>query len=327
MKKVFILWFLLHTAFLCSAEITCPIVRPTLQIVVKGIAKDIVVKKDHLYIATDQGRLQVYDYIKKEFVKEITLPNVIDFMGDSVPARVFSVDYMEGRFLLLSDSGKGGYSDLWIHENNETIQLLNYEDKKTMIKARFIDKEHILLGYLSNEAALYDIKERKELYKVQLSESKFSDFALNEDKSQAVFGCESGVLSIIDTRNGSVIKTLKGINKDNTYKVDYKLDTVAAAGQDRRGALYSVSKGTGDFIEGNFLIYATGLSPSAAFVAFSMDEQNNISIFDVVTKSRLYLLQGQKSTLNAIVFKDENTLFSASDDKTVMMWKLKEGGE
>lgn len=323
MRKVFIQWFLLLTVLLYSEEIMCPIVQPVLQIKVQGVAKDIVIDENHLYVGTDQGKLQVYDYKAQQFVKEISLPNVIDFAGDSVPARVFSVDHTEGRFLLLSDSGKGGYSDLWIHENNQTTQLLGYEDKKAIIKARFIDKDHILLGYLSNEAVMYNIKERKERYRVQLSESKFSDFALNEDKSKAVYGCESGVLSVVETSTGKIIKTLKGINKDNTYKVDFKHDTVSAAGQDQRGAIYSVSRGEGDFIEGSFLIYATGLSPSARQVAFAMDEQNNISIFDTVAKTRLFLLKGQKSTLNAIIFKDEQTLFSASDDNTVMMWKLK----
>ncbi|MFT7823466.1 MAG: WD40 repeat domain-containing protein [Sulfurimonas sp.] len=318
MKKIMMAWF--FTLILIEAAQT---LTPLHEIVVKGTAKDIVVDETHLYVGTDQGKLQVYDYQAKQFVKEISLPNVIDFVGDSVPARVFSVDHIEGRFLLLSDSGKGGYSDLWIHENNQTIQLLGAEDKKAVIKARFIDKDHILLGYLSNEAVLYDVKERKERYRVQLSESKFSDFALNEDKSKAVYGCESGVLSVIETLTGKIIKTLKGINRDNTYKVDFKKDTVSAAGQDKRGAIYSVSSGEGDFIEGSFLIYATGLSPSACQVAFAMDERNNISIYNVNTKSKRYLLKGQKSTLNAIIFKDKQTLFSASDDNTVMMWKLK----
>jgi WD40 repeat protein len=230
---------------------------------------------------------------------------------------------MQGRYLLLSDSGKGGYSDLWIHENNTTTQLVGAEDKKAIIKARFIDKEHILLGYLSNEAALFNVKTKKERYRLQLSESKFSDFALNEDRSQAAYSCESGVISIIDTKEGKVIRNLEGINLDNVYKIDFKNGIIAGAGQDRRGSIYNAKTGNGDFIEGSFLIYATGLSPSAQKVAFAMDEQNNISIYNVSSKAKIALLKGQKSTLNVIVFKDETTLFSASNDNTVMMWKIK----
>jgi WD40 repeat protein len=58
-------------------------------------------------------------------------------------------------------------------------------------------------------------------------------------------------------------------------------------------------------------------------VAFAIDEQNNIAVYKTSTLSKQYLLKGQKSTLNAIVFIDEDTIVSASDDNTVMLWKLK----
>ena len=224
---------------------------------------------------------------------------------------------------MVSDSGQGGYADLWIHENNVTTQILGAGDKKTVIKARFINKNQILLGYLSNEAALLDIKSKKEIYRIQLSESKFSDFALNETKTQAVFSCESGVLNIIDTLTGKIVKVLEGMNVDNVYRVDFKQGVVSGAGQDRRGSIYDVAMGAATYIEGSFLIYATGLSPSANKVAFAMDEKNNISIYTRSSKTKIAELQGQKSTLNNIIFKDENTLFSSSDDSTVMMWRLK----
>ena len=318
MKKVFIT-LLLSLTWIYGT----PVLAPVLEIVVNGTSRDMVLRDKELLIGTDAGMLQVYDYEKKAFTSTIALSQIKDFVGDMISPRVFSVDKMEGRYLLLSDSGKGGYSNLWMHENNVTTQLISAEDKKAVIKVRFINKDHVLLGFLSNEAALFDIKSKKEIYRVQLSESKFSDFTLNEGKTQAVFACESGVLNIIDTRNGEVLNVLKSVNVDNVYKVDFKQGIVSAAGQDRRGAIYDVMMGTGEYIEGSFLIYATGLSPSAKKVAFAMDEQNNISIYNSGTKTKIAELKGQKSTLNTIIFKDENILFSSSDDNTVMMWRLK----
>lgn len=300
-----------------------PSVTPLMQIETNGTVKDMVLHDTTLLIATDNGMVQVYDYEQHAFIKNITLPKVKDFAGDTVPARVFSVDKIAQKYLLLSDSGKGGYVNLWISENNKTKQVLRATDKIAAIKARFINKEHILLGLLSNEAVLYDTSKKKELFRVQLSESKFSDFALNESKTQAVFACESGVLNVIDTKTGNILKVLKGMNVDNVYKVDFKQGIVSAAGQDRRGALYDVSTGKGTYIEGHFLIYATAMSPSAKKVAFTMDEQNNITVYNRATKSKIAVLKGQKSTLNTILFKDENILFSSSDDNRVMMWMLK----
>ncbi len=298
------------------------VITPTAVIEVNGTAKDLVLAGSHLVIGTDSGRLQVYDYEERRFVKEITIPKIRDFTGEVIPATIFSVDYMDGRYLLLSDSGEGGYSNLWLHENNRTIQLLSPKDKCPLIKARFVDRDHILFGYLSNEAALYDIKTRKELYREQLSPSKFSDFALNEDRTKAAYGCESGIISVIRVSDGKLIKNLQGINKDNVYRVDIKRDIVVGAGQDRRGSIYNLKTGKGDFIQGSFLIYATALSPDARRVAFALDENNDISVFKTATKEKIALLRGQKSTLNVILFKDENTLFSASDDSSVMMWNI-----
>jgi len=299
-----------------------PTITPTSTIEINGTVKDMVLDGDNLVVATDSGHIEVYDTIKKDKIKQINIPNVKDFMGDEIPARVMSTDTIDGKYLLLSDSGKGGYSNLFIYDNNLT-QIVSANDKEAIIKARFIDKNHILLGYLSNEMALLDLTTKKEKYRVQLSESKFSDFALNEDKSQVIFSCESGVLNLVDVKSGKIIKKLKGQNVDNVYRVDFKKDTVSGAGQDRRGSIYDVSTGKGTYIAGDFLIYSTALSPSARKVAFAMDEKNNISIYNTSSKSKIALLKGQKSTLSVIIFKDENRLFSASDDNTIMVWNIK----
>jgi WD40 repeat protein len=299
-----------------------PMVAPESTIHIDGNAKDMVVRSSKLYVGTSHGKLQVYDLKSHKLLKEISIPKIKDFMGDPIFAAAASIDYRDGRYLILSDSGSKGYSDLWIHENNITKKILSASDKKALVKARFVDKNHILLGFLSNEAALLELPDKKELYRVQLSESKFSDFALNADRSRAAFSCESGVISVIDTHTGKVIKELKGINKDNVYKVDYKNGIVAAAGQDRRAAYYHVATGQGGFFQASFLIYATGLSPSARTVAFAMDENNNITVFNLQTHAKIAVLKGQKSTLNAIVFIDEKTLISGSDDDAVLLWKL-----
>ena len=299
------------------------VINPFKKIVIDGGAKDMVVHGEHIYIGTDEGKMQSYNYKLGVFDKEVKFPDIKDFMGDVISTRVSSLDYIDGRFLMVTDSGIGGYANLWMHENNVTTQVLSHKDKKVLVKARFVDKEHILFGYLGNEAALFNIAEKKEKYRVQLAPSKFSDFALNADRSRAAFGCESGIISVIDSRSGKLITELKGVNLDNVYKVDIKNGTVAGAGQDRRGSIYSVATATGDYMEGEFLIYATGLSPSAKKVAFAMDEQNNISVYNSATKSKLAIHKGQKSTLNSIIFADENTIFSASDDDTVIMWKIK----
>lgn len=316
MKKIFLLIITTLLAY------STTILEPTDTIEINGTAKDMVLRDNSVIVATDEGHIEIFNIennITK--VKDISIPTVKDFMGDTIPARVMSTDKINDRYLILSDSGKGGYSNLYIYDNNLT-QLLTAKDKRAIIKARFIDKEHILLGYLSNEVGLFDIKSKKEIYRVQLSESKFSDFALNEKRTEVIFSCESGVLNLVDVKSGKVLKELKGQNVDNVYRVDFKNRIISGAGQDQRGSLYDVSTGKGSYIKGSFLIYGTALSPSGKRVAFSMDEKNNISIYDTLSKSKTHLLKGQKSTLNVIIFKDEDIIYSASDDNSIMVWNL-----
>ena len=317
MKQYIVTLFLLNTLAWAM-----PTLQPIDTLEINGTAKDMVLVNNNLVVATDMGHIEIFNTQNNQKVKEISIPNVTDFMGDEIPARVMSTDSLQNQYLLLSDSGKGGYSNLYIYQDNNLTQILSSKDKKAIIKARFIDNNHILFGFLSNEVALFDIKDKKELYRVQLSESKFSDFALNEDKTEVVFSCESGVLNLVNIQSGKVIKELKGQNVDNVYKVAFKKGTISGAGQDQRGSIYNAKSGKGEYIKGTFLIYATALSPSASKVIFSMDEKNNLWVYNTMTKSNIALLQGQKSTLNSIIFKDENIIYSASDDNSIMIWNL-----
>jgi len=317
--KRFLIIFTLFTTIIFAKDIT-----PFLKINTGAITKDIALGADNeLVIGTTASELKVYNYKDKKFVKSIKVSKIKDFMGDIIDTRISSVDYFNGKYLLLSDSGIGGYADLRINENNQTKDIFTENDKLALVKAKFIDDTHILLGFLSNEVALYDYKAKKFLYRKQLSESKFSDFALNIKRDLAAFSCESGAITVLELKSGRIAKVLTGINLDNVYKVDIKKDTVVGAGQDRRASWYSIKSGKGDYLQAKFLIYATALSPDASKAVYALDENSNITIVNLSTKSKTAILKGQQSTLNTIIFKDNNTLFSASNDNTVIMWKLK----
>jgi len=296
--------------------------KPYKEIIFNGGVKDMVLNNNNLIVGTDTGKLQVYDLKLQKIIKTIQLPKIKDFMGDIIDTRVASVDYLNKKYLLLSDSGIGGYTNIWLYKDNKLEKIISPKDELSIVKARFIDDNHILFGFLSNEVALYDIKNKKILYTHQLSESKFSDFALNENKTVGAFSCESGIIYIVNIKNGKIMKELKGIHVDNVYKVDMKNNIVVGAGQDRRASYFNLKTGEKGYFSANFIIYSAGLSPSGKKAAYAIDENNDIAIYNLNTKSKTQLLKGQKSRLNTIIFQDENTLFSAGDDETVMMWKL-----
>jgi len=316
MMKILFIIAILFTEMLWSKTIA-----PIKELNASGYVYDIIVDDNYLYAGTGHGDLQVFDYNTNMIIKTITLPKIKDFMGDEIYPKIFSIDHIDDKYLLLSEA-RSGYRELYIHENNITTKVISIDDKETLAKARFIDKNHIFLADLGNEVMLYDLKLKKERYRFQISQSKFSDFDLNENKNRAVVGCESGEISVVDVEKGEVIQILKGQNLDNTYKVAISNNIVTGAGQDRRASYYKLPKGNGGYFEGSFLIYATALSPSGKYAAYAIDEENDIAIYDLSTHNKIALLKGQKSTLNTIVFLDEKILFSASSDPKIMMWKL-----
>ncbi|HIP60457.1 MAG TPA: WD40 repeat domain-containing protein [Campylobacterales bacterium] len=316
MKKILLLTFVFISA-LIARDIT-----PEKEIKMQGNVMDMTIKGNLLYVGTNEGTLDVYDMENEKFIEKVQLKKIHDFMDDLMNPKVYSVDIIGAKKLLLAEGEKGA-RELYINENNTTTKVISGEAKLMMQKAKFIDKTHVFLGLLSNEIVLYDLKTKKSLYLIQLSQSKFSDFALNEDKTEAVIACESGINYLVNVKDGKVIKELKGGNKDNVFKVSFKNGKVSAAGQDRIGAVYNVNSDDIQMFHAPFLIYATGLSSDASLAAYAFGIDNEIAIFNLSNNAKVYNLKGQKSTLNSIIFYDKETLYSGSDDKFIMKWSLK----
>jgi WD40 repeat protein len=299
------------------------ILSPSKQIEASGNVIDMIIYQDDLVAGTTAGTLEVYD--TKTYEQKLLIPfgQITDFMGDIINPKVFSVDYdaSSNSYIAVLQASNGSRELLHVKDSVKT-KLIDAEQKLYISKAKFVDANRVLLALLSNEIILFDIKNKKDIYRFQVNFSHFSDLKLNENKTQAVNGCESGEISVINIEKGEVSKVLKGGNVDNVYKVDIKNGFALGAGQDRRGIVYDIKDGSYKRFDSSFLIYSGALSPSAERVAFSFGENNDIAVFDRNSLKRLHTLKGQKSTLNTIVFQNENVLFSSSDDRYIMKWEL-----
>jgi len=317
--KQFLL-FCLFSIFSFAAPQT---IKPLDHIDVDGNVVEFVHKNGTLYIATDTGKLGIYNWKNKSLIKKIQFDKIHDFMGDSIDPKVFGVDVnSDATLLIIMVQDEGGERILYLYKNKKLIKLLDKNDHIQMREARFLDDDHILIATMSNELILFQISNRKALYETKLSLSTFSDFQLNEDRSKVASACESGIVYIVDVKSSKVLKTLEGGNKDNVFKVDYKNSYVLACGQDRKAALYNVKSGSKTVYPTKFLVYAGALNKDASLSAFGINEQNDIGIYNNRTKSIKYILKGQQSTLNTILFIDEKTLISSSDDNHILIWRI-----
>jgi len=295
--------------------------KPTFVYEGSGAVTDLVYQDEKLYSATAEGAVDIFDIKEQKLIKTIHVPKIKDFIGDEVESKIYSVDIVEGQVMIVSQ-GKMGYRRVHLYVDNNLTEVISSSNSYTIAKAKFVDKDKLLIALLSNELILYDIKNNKSLYREQISASKFSSFALNEKKDEVIIADESGDLKIVSVKDGKVVKELKGQNVDNIFQLDYKNGLIITAGQDRRCVIYSKDGKTAYYKDGSFLIYSAGLSPSGKIGAFAKDEHNNVSLFNTSTKSDLYMLGSHKATISNILFITEDELFTASDDTHINYWKL-----
>jgi WD40 repeat protein len=295
---------------------------PTKHFVSSGSVTDMVVSKNKLYSATNASCVDIFDINTQKIIDKIEVGKIKDFMGDEVDSKVYSVDVIDDQVLLLSQA-KSGFRRIHIYKNEKLELVIPYTKSLTISKAKFLDKDTILLGMLSNELISYSLKTKTYNWIVQVSGAKFSDFVLNEKKDEVVVADESGNLKIHNTKDGKLVKLLKGQNLDNVFQVDTKNGIIATAGQDRRVVIYAYKFDSAYYKSSDFLIYSVGLSPSGKLAAYSSDENNNIIVFNTITKSKVGKYGGNEMTLSKILFINESEFLASSDDKTINFYSVK----
>jgi len=317
-----ILMKILLSLLIVNSLFSATIQKPNAQYKADGAVIDLVIQDGKMYASTKVSIVDIFDIKTKKIIKKITLPNITDFMGDEITAKIYSVDVLNNEILILSQA-EHGYRSVYIYKDNKLNPIITIEDKLYIAKAKFIDKDNIVLGLLSNDIISYNIKTKKQNWTIQPSGSKFSNLTLSTNKKEVVICDESGDLHILDTKDGKLLKTLSGQNLDNVFQADYKNNIIITAGQDRRAVVYNLNNGSAYYKTTNFLIYSVGLSPSAKLAAFASDENNNVTVFKTNTKNTVGVFGGNKMTLTNILFLNEKEFFVGSDDRTINFYKIK----
>ncbi len=300
-------------------------ILPTTVIKSDGEVIDMIVKNGSIYATTDTGKVDIYDFKTKKLKELIVFKKIKDIFGDMNAPRVFSVDVM-GDKVILASQGTEGFSRVYIYYDKKLHRLFDENDRMPIMKVRYIDKDRILLGLLSSELVLYDLKNRKVIYDKQVSESKFSDFRLDKKKRVLAFSDESGSVKLIQVKDAKILKTFSGQNLDNVYQLDYKNHIIAVASKDKKCGIYKDDGSMAYHKKSNFLVYSTGLSPSGKLCGYASDDKNDITIFNTCTKENLQKLTKNDNPISNIIFIDENSVIT-SDKNNIKFWNLKGGNQ
>lgn len=288
-----------------------------------GGVTNLVIQNNLLLASTTASSVDIFDIEKKELLNSIKIDKIKDFTNQIIDSKVYSVDKINNKILILSQGQSGG-RNIFIYENDKLENIISDEKRLFIAYAKFLDEENIIYALLSNQIYIYNLKEKKVLKELQISQSSFSNFVLDEKKETIFIADESGIISQVDIKNFKKIKSFKSENVDRVFQVDTKKNRLITAGQDRRAAVYSLGFEKPYFISVDFLIYSAALSPSSNKAAFCFDEDNNVAVFDTNSKEILFKLMGNNSIITNIVFQNENEIFVSSDDKNINYYNLKE---
>lgn len=318
MRKIALIFIVI---FIYVSNINAKDLIPNYSLQASGGVTDLLLTNEKLYVATTKSTIDIFDINSKEKIDSIKIPQISDFMKNTIDAKVYSIDNLNDTLLIVSQGENGG-RNLHIYKNKNMENIIDAKEKQYIAKAKFIDENHIIYALLSNQIFIYDIKNKKVINELQVSQSKFSNFALTLDRTNLLVSDESGILNLFDTKNLNFIKNFDTLNLDNVFQVDIKNNLIITAGQDRRCVVYSMNEKNSYYKEASFLIYSVGLSPSGKFGAYASDEENNVTIFNTNTKENLHKLTHNKTTLTNILFINENEIFVTSDDEKVNYYKL-----
>ena len=321
MKSLKYLLYLFFISNLFILNINAKDLAPTSSLLASGGVTDLVLNNDKLYVATAASSVDIFNIKTQEKINSIKMPQIKDFLGDIIDSKIYSVDVLEENILILSQGEKGG-RNLDIYKDGKIENIIKDTERLFIGRAKFLDENHIIYALLSNQVYLYDIKNKKVLKEIQVSQSKFSSFRLTQDKSKLVICDESGVISMLDSKSFEILKIFRYQNLDNVFQVDIKNNLILTAGQDRRAAVYNLDTNEAYYKEYSFLVYAAALSPSTKLAAVASDEENNVTIFDTNTQANLYKLTQNKATLSNILFLNENEIFVTSDAKQINYYKI-----
>ena len=287
-----------------------------------GLVTDVLTDKQKLYVSTDIGNVEIFDMQSKKEIQTLKLDKIKDFMDDDVNSKIFSLDMLDGNLLILSQDS-GGYSRLHLFKDGKLTQIVSKEDKLNIIKAKFIDKKRVIIALISNDIISYDIQSKKKNWVTQASMSKFSSFALNNDRSMVAIADESGDVHVLFTKDGSKVKTLSGQNVDNIFSIAFRGEIVLTGGQDRRAGVYNIKSGSGYHKSSNFFVYGVGLSPSGEIAAYSSDLKNDVSLFHTKTREIIAKYKSNKAIVNSIYFINEKEFFINSSAHEVGYYTIK----
>jgi WD40 repeat protein len=295
-------------------------IAPIATIQASGFVSDIAEEDGYLYVATDNGVVDIIDLHSQKIVRQIHFEPIPRSGGILTPARIHSIDRFRGKTLMVT-SAADSYRHVWVEENG-TLEKVIDASKHKMPKHAFFDKSgKIVMGSFGSDIMRYDTLESFNLYERHISESTLGGMVLDTKREKMVLSDESGRVQLVDINSSRVLQEFTSEHVDNIYRVAYANGIIITAGQDRRVGVY-LGTDRAYHLKSDFLVYSVAISPSGNMALYSSGTEHHLQLFDPQTGKKGDRLVGHQATPNKILFVTEKAIISAGDEDTVYFWLL-----
>jgi len=156
---------------------------PTFVFKSKGFVNDFVIDGSKMYVANDEGSVEIFDLATQKLTNEIFVEPIFTTKQTWQNSKILSVDRHNGKTLIVSND-VGPYRNVWLHDGKTLKHIINPAHKTSIKEARFLDDSKYIFGTLGYEISLYHSSDNYKIYSTQPEQSSFSDMVLSEDKKQ-----------------------------------------------------------------------------------------------------------------------------------------------
>jgi WD40 repeat protein len=306
--------------FLFIMEIFAKDITPYKYINASEAVSDFIKKENTLIIGTREGIIDIYDFKEEKAIDKIVLEKQTNIFGEKVGLLIISVDYLDGT-LVFATRNLETLGELYIYKDKKLLKLIDAFAHMSIQEVKFVDANTLIINTMGNELILFDIKEKRFLYRKQLNSASFSDLTLSEDKKYLFTADETPLINKIEIKSGNIVEVYEKANKRDIASIDYKNGLLLSGGKDQQLILYKTPNQY-KTAKGDFFINSVALNPDADRAAFTKNDKDEISILDTNSLKESYLLKGHKTTIIKIDFYAPNELISADKANKLMVWKL-----
>jgi len=322
MKKTLhsILLFFLFTVYVSYG--ISPILTKIIE--VDGAVSDLRFKSGKIFVATERGNVEIIDFETFKKLKIIEYPKFKDFMGELQLAKVFTVDISpdESKIIAAIQASRGG-REVYLYQNGKLEKIIDRKQHLPIVRARFVDNDEVIFGLSGDELVLFNIVQKKVVYRKPVGMSFFSDMEIDDTRTKVAVVDESGDTRIVDVKTGKIIKIIEELNKDKAFDVDFHNNRVISGGRDKKAVFYNLSNDTYRvFGADDFMVFSVALSPSGKIGAYLYNDKFDVKVVNTERETVLITLSGHKATPSNMIFVDENQIIIGCDDGKIYIWRI-----